>query len=73
MGRSLTGAGGFVIPGSCVGVESQTPEVSRKVAGGRQTAGPQVDAFIDTRALKPRAATRMRNDLLRWEGWKAAQ
>ena len=57
MGRSLTGAGGFVIPGSCVGVESQTPEVSRKVAGGRQTAGPQVDAFIDPGGIAEQVPT----------------
>lgn len=42
-------------------------------AAAKAASQAQVDAFIDTRALKPRAATRMRNDLLRWEGWKAAQ
>lgn len=42
-------------------------------AAARAAAEAQIDAYVTGSTLKPRAQTRLRNDLMRWEGWKASQ
>lgn len=41
-------------------------------ASAEAAAQAQIAAFATSRGLKPRAETRLRNELARWEGWKAA-